>query len=120
MDKKANAGVILIAIIIIIVVLYCWTIVLNRECRSNKDCNDEEYCGSDFACHQIPIIERTIVKTSPVLPILFICMTIVALALIWRWEKIFGRKEKKSDIETTKETESPETYYSSQFQYSAK
>jgi len=119
LNKKGDASLVIIIIFLVIGIIWFLTALNSRECNSNKDCTDEQYCGSDFACHQIPIIERTIVKRSLTLPILIICATIVALAIIWRWEKLFGKKENNEEIETT-ETESPETYYSSQFQYSAK
>jgi len=97
-------------------------IVNRRECNSNSDCSQDQYCGSDFSCHNIPVIEKTIVKRSWTLPILIICSTIVALAIIFKWETLFGKKEKKvkETKEQTKEIESPETYYSSQVQYTAK
>lgn len=119
-NNKAQAG--LIAVIIIIVALFFigWLININsRECNSNTDCEEEQYCGSDFSCHQIPIIEKTIIKRSITLPVLIICATIIAIVVIWRWDNLFGKKKIKEEIETT-ETESPEAYYSSQFQYSAK
>jgi len=50
------------------------------------------------------------------LPILIICATIVILAVIWRWENLFGKRGK---IEA-EPNEISEPYYSSQFKYSAK
>ncbi len=118
-NKKAQAGLIAIVIILVALVFIGWLInVNNRECNSNADCEEEQYCGSDFSCHNIPVIEKTVIKRSITLPILIICATIVVLTIILRWEKLFGKKEKE-EIETT-ETEPPEAYYSSQFQYSAK
>lgn len=118
MDKKADGGLTAIVIILIALVFIGWLININkRECNSNKDCEKDYYCGSDFACHKIPIIEKTVYKQSLTLPALFICITIIALTIIWKWEKIFG---KKTETEIQAKTESPETYYTSQFQYSAK
>lgn len=119
MNKKADGGLTAIVIILIAVIFLGWLVnVRNRECNSNKDCEENQYCGSDFACHQIPIIEKTVYKQNLTLPILFICITIVALSVIWKWENIFGKREEK-----TEEIEAPEKaepYYNSQVQYSAK
>ena len=121
MNKKADGGLTAIVIIIIIIVFLGWLVNLGgRECSSNKDCREDNYCGSDFNCHEIPIIERTttVTKRSPTAPILIISITLIILAVIFRWEKIFKKKETKT--ETPKGTEKPESYYTSQFQYTAK
>ena len=121
MNKRADGGLTAIVIILIALVFIGWLINLgSRECNSNKDCKEDSYCGSDFNCHKIPIIEKTVYRQSLVLPILFICITIIALALIWKWDVIFGRKEKKAEAENQEETETAEPYYTSQFQHTAK
>ena len=91
MNKKADGGLTAIVIILIALVFLGWIINTGRrECDTNGDCDDAQYCGSDFACHDIP---KTIVyKQSLVLPLLFICLTIIALAVIWKWEVIFSKK----------------------------
>ena len=119
MNKKADGGITAIVIILVVIVFIGWLVNLgSRECNSNKDCEEDSYCGSDFNCHKIPVIEKTseVVKRSYTAPVLIVCATIVILAIIWRWEKIFRKKE-KVDIEKPKEKE---PYYTSQFQYSAK
>ena len=116
MNRKADGGLTAIVIILIIIVFIGWMIRVNsRECNSNSDCKKDQYCGSDFACHEIPV--KTVYKQSLTLPVLFICITIIALTVIFKWDKLFRRKE-KIGIETPKET--PESYYTSQFQYTAK
>lgn len=120
MNKKSQAGLTAIVIIIIALVFLGWLVKIgSRECNSNKDCEENQYCGSDFACHKIPIIEKTstIVKRSYTAPVLIVCLTIIILAIIWKWETIFRKRETTEEIETPKEKE---PYYSSQFQYSAK
>lgn len=119
MNKKADGGLVAIVIVIISLVFLGWLIRLDdRECNSNGDCDDGQYCGSDFSCHDIP--ERVVYKQSFTLPLLFICMTVVALAVIWKWEIIFGKKFEKTVTKQEKPATSEEPYYTSQFQYSAK
>lgn len=120
MNKKSQAGLTAIVIILIALVFLGWLVKIgSRECNSNKDCEEGYYCGSDFNCHEIPVIEKTttVTKRSYTLPVLLICITAIILAIIWKWEKIFGKKEATEEIEAPKEKE---PYYSSQFQYSAK
>lgn len=118
LNKKADGGLTAIVIILIALVFIGWLVnINNRECDSNQDCEENQYCGSDFSCHNIPVIEKTVVKRSLTLPIFIICTTIVALAIIWKWEKLFGKKETVEKIEAP---EKKEPYYSSQFQYTAK
>ncbi len=118
MNKKGDAGLIAIIIILIIIIFLGWLVKTGgRECNSNSDCGEDSYCGSDFACHKFKVIEKTVVKRPYTLPILLICITAIAIAIIFRWEKIFGRKGFK---ETKTKEEIPESYYTSQFQYTAK
>ncbi|HZX44466.1 MAG TPA: hypothetical protein VFF28_02160 [Candidatus Nanoarchaeia archaeon] len=119
MNKKADGGLTAIVIILIALVFLGWIINTGRrECDTNGDCDDAQYCGSDFACHDIP---KTIVyKQSLVLPLLFICLTIIALAVIWKWEVIFSKKFEKTVTVEEKTKNKEEPYYTSQFQYTAK
>ncbi len=126
LNKKADGGLTAIIIILIAVVFIGWLINLgNRECNSNKDCNEDYYCGSDFSCHKIPVIEKTttINKISITGPLIIISLTLIILAIIWKWDKIFGTFGKKSSPpkkESEKEIGTPETFYTSQVQYTAK
>ena len=121
LNKKADGGLTAIVIILIALVFIGWLVNLNsRECNSNKDCKKDSYCGSDFNCHEFPVIEKTsiITRVSFTFPILLICITAIAIAIIVRWEKIFNKKESQKEAKTKVET--PETYYTSQVQYTAK
>ncbi|MEM3126945.1 MAG: hypothetical protein QW331_02665 [Candidatus Woesearchaeota archaeon] len=33
-----------------------------KECSSNIDCKTNQYCGSDFKCHDFPVVEKEVVK----------------------------------------------------------
>lgn len=93
-SKKGEIITLIVVIAIIVMVFVSFIYVLGgRECRTNRDCGKESYCGSDFSCHQIPVIERTVnngnTLTMPAL-IFGICMIITAL--IFRWDKIKPRR----------------------------
>ena len=118
MHKKGDVGVgVILLVLIILIFIGLWSGYSSVECKSNSDCGEDSYCGSDFACHKIPVIEKTVVERSYTLPLLLICITAIVLAIIFRWEKIFGKKESKG-VKTEKEM--PESYYTSQFQSSTK
>lgn len=118
LNKKGDAGLTAIIIILIIIIFLGWLVKTGgRECNSNSDCGEYSYCGSDFSCHEFQIIERTVVKRPYTLPVLLICITAIAIAIIFRWEKIFGKR--KQETPKTKE-EMPDSYYTSQFKYTAK
>jgi len=120
LNRKADGGLTAIVIILIVIILLGWLIKVNsRECNSNKDCKEDQYCGSDFSCHQIPVIEKTVVKRSYTLPTLIASITLIILAVIFRWENLFGKKPFVEN-EKTEEAETPDSYYTSQFKYTAK
>lgn len=54
-----------------------------KECETNDDCTSDNYCGSDFKCHEYPSIEKTIVKKdyTTAAGIIGLCIIIVALIL---------------------------------------
>jgi len=101
-NKRAEA-VTLILVIVIVAVFVGWLIDFNsKECRSNANCNDGFYCGSDFACHQIPVIEKTLVKNNLVFPSIIIGIAIVIAAIVLKLEKIpFRKKILKENQEKT-------------------
>jgi len=113
-----------VSILLVIAVLALLTERFNRECNSNNDCSKEQYCGSDFSCHDIPIIQKDTVKISLTLPITILSITAIILAIICRWENLFGKKGNKTKETQSKsekqETETSDAYYSSQVQYTAK
>jgi len=81
--KKADGGLTIVLVVVIIAVFLGWLVNLgSKECRSNSDCGNGLYCGSDFACHQIPIIEKTIVKNNLIWSSTIIGTAIIISALI--------------------------------------
>ncbi len=124
--KKSEAGLTIIAVLIIIVIFLGWLFNFSqRECRTNKDCSSEEYCGSDFACHSYPTIQKTVVQYNFVAPSVIIGIAIVIATIIFNWDKIKQRanqeqivKEERKDenlkIQEPKEVEEiAEPYYKS-------
>lgn len=102
LNKKADAGLVVVVIIILIIIFLGWAITIgNRECSNNKDCGDEYYCGSDFKCHEYPTIEKKIVHVDYTKPALIIA---IAILLVFLGPKVFGflkeRKEQKHDEKT--------------------
>ncbi|MEA2036363.1 MAG: hypothetical protein U9O94_02560 [Nanoarchaeota archaeon] len=119
LNRKGDIGVgVILLVLIVLIFLSVWGASSSVECNSNKDCGDESYCGSDFACHNMPVIEKEVVKRSYTLPVLIVCLTAIIIAVIFKWEKIFRGEKVKQD--TVKKKDLPESYYSSQFQYTAK
>jgi hypothetical protein len=57
-SKKGNILVLLIVIIALVVIVAQIFQVAGRECTENSNCNDENYCGSDFQCHPYPSITK--------------------------------------------------------------
>ncbi len=86
-NKKSEAGLLIVLIIIIGIFFIVWIININqRECNRNKDCSSAEYCGSDFSCHEYPTIQKA-PEYSFVVPSIIIGIAIVAAAMIFRRNK---------------------------------
>jgi len=123
-NKKSEAGSALI-IIILIVLFLGWVInVSQRECKTNKDCASESYCGSDFSCHSYPNIQKTVVQYNFFWPAVVIGIAIIVAALIFNWNKIKQKDENAEEhknnnvkiiVERPKEIEDVvEPYYKSE------
>ena len=88
MNQKASVG--LIIVIVLLALIIGGILFINwaqRECHSNKDCQADSYCGSDFACHQYP--QEIIVKENKYVPAAIIVgIALVASAYIYRGKKI--------------------------------
>lgn len=91
-NKRAEA-ITLIFIVVIIALFLGWLINFNsRECRSNSQCKDGFYCGSDFTCHQIPVVEKTIVQNNLLTPSIILGIAIILSAVILKSGKVAFRK----------------------------
>lgn len=108
MNKRADGGLTAVVIVLIVVVFLGWLVnVGGRECRTNKDCDKDYYCGSDFACHKFPVIEKE--SGNYIVPALIIGAALIATTIILKWDKIAeSRKAKK---EQSKEETKDAVYY---------
>ena len=100
-NKKADAGLGMFLIVALIALVFVWYVnISQRECSSNKDCNFESYCGSDFSCHPYPVIQKTEVHYSLWLPSLIIAIAIVIAAALFNWDKVerIMKKDAKNNI----------------------
>jgi len=105
-SRKADGGLTLVLIVIIIVVFLGWLVNLgSKECRNNSDCGSGYYCGSDFSCHQIPSIEKTVVKNNLLAPSVIIGLAIIIAAYILKSDRL-KFKHKKSEQTTLTEEKS--------------
>ena len=101
--KKSQASVFAALFMILLVAGIAWLIhIRQRECNTNKDCPTDNYCGSDFACHEYPTIQRTYVEYSLMGPALVIALAILITAILLNFSSIFPRKERHEE-QTMKE-----------------
>ncbi|MBI4143441.1 hypothetical protein HY487_01000 [Candidatus Woesearchaeota archaeon] len=114
-NKKSEMGLLIILIIIIVLFFFGWLInVSQRECKTNKDCGSEAYCGSDFSCHQYPAIQKTVVQYNLFWPAIIIGLAIVAAAWIFRQPRQETVAVEKTVVKEPKEVEDiSEPYYKS-------
>lgn len=80
--KKAEAGLMTILVIVIVIFLFGLLVNFGRECKRNSDCGSESYCGSDFQCHQYPNIQKTVIQYSLFWPAVIIGIAVVFAAWI--------------------------------------
>ena len=100
MNKKGEVVLLTILIIIIIIVILGWFVREGiKECRSDSECRDGEYCDSRFECRQIPVITQT-VQASPSVDYnnaaWIIGIALVIAAVIMKWDTLFKRKRPKN------------------------
>lgn len=95
LNKKADGGLTIIIVVVIILAFVGWLVgVGNRECNTNNDCGKGSYCGSDFACHEIPVIEKS--SGGYIVPALILGISMIIAAAILKWDKL--RPSKPKDI----------------------
>ncbi len=84
MNKRGNWFGILLGAVIIGVIIGVFTNIekLTAECTSNNDCNNSQYCGADYKCHDFPVIEKTKIvndygKAATILGISFVIVALI-------------------------------------------
>ncbi|KKP27106.1 MAG: hypothetical protein UR15_C0038G0004 [Parcubacteria group bacterium GW2011_GWA2_31_28] len=107
MFKKAQAELAIVVIVVVIIVFLGWLVAIaNRECNRNSDCSEDEYCGVDHGCHDIPVITKT--ETSVfrsynlIVPSIIIGIALIITAIIFKWDKLKPKKQIESQKETQK------------------
>ena len=107
-SKKSETGLLIVLVIIIVLFFFGWLINLSqRECRTNRDCDSESYCGSDFACHQYPVIQRTIVQYNFFWPAVVLGIAIIIAAWIFRQPKEVTIAEKPKEEKEVEDISEP-------------
>ncbi len=105
MDKRGVGDIGAVVVIIILLVIIASGLIIkvsSRECYSNKDCEKNSYCGSDFSCHLYPIIKETeiIERQNLLFPSIIIALGLVGAAFIFRnkgFPAFFQRKGTGND-----------------------
>lgn len=68
-----------------------------KDCSDNLQCQENQYCGADFTCHEVPIREQNIVQEyntySFIGPALILSIAIVLAAIILK------KRESKKEIQ---------------------
>jgi len=106
LNKKASAAIIVLVVILAIVCLVWIGKSLMKECNKDTDCSAGYYCGSDFKCHQMKTIEKTIIKNDFGRAAYLIAFAIIIAAIILRL------KPKKLNLGNIIEKNPPANYSS--------
>lgn len=106
-NKKAIATLVL-SIALVVIIIGIMITLSGRECKTDKNCRENSYCGSDFKCHEFPIIKEVVFKNGLFWPSIFIGICIIISALI-----LSKNRENKGKNESKKQ-EPTQAYYQSQ------
>ena len=60
---------------------------VKRECSGDSDCTSEQYCGSDFKCHEHKVINNTFVEHNYMIPALIVAFGLIGAAVILRYKR---------------------------------
>ncbi len=100
LGKKGDGGILSIGIFILVVFLIIfWIDNSTKECKRDSSCKENQYCGSDFSCHDFPAVKqaesRSIGSSGIVWAASLIAFGMIAAAIIFtktnplRWGKNF-------------------------------
>lgn len=92
MHKKGNA-VAIVAVVLAFIILIMFLInIASRECKNNNDCAQNQYCSTDYECHEFPA--QVVVKETNYIPAaLIIGVALIIAAYIFRGGKLPWKKE---------------------------
>lgn len=91
-NKKGEIVSIITLVILVLVIVGYGIKVSTRECSSNSDCKDTQYCGSDYECHDQKII--VVYKYSLIIPAIILAKGLVISAYILK-----KKKNKKEELQ---------------------
>lgn len=113
-NRRAETGLVIILVIIVVLFFFGWLINMSqRECKTNRDCSSESYCGSDFACHQYPAIQKTVIEYNFFWPAVILGIAIVAAVWIFKQPRQEVVVEKVEVKEPEEVSDLSEPYYKS-------
>jgi len=95
LNKKAE-GMWIIVLVVVIILIILWLLLgyAIRQCSYDSQCPADNYCGSDFKCHQYKVVERNLVVTDYSTPAAIVAIAIIIGAIIIRAD-IFNSIKKK-------------------------
>ena len=76
-------GVTVIILALFAVLLYP-VVKGSRDCEDDSECPVASYCGADFNCHQVPLVNGDVVYQFPVVNAIIIGGAVVLAALLLR------------------------------------
>jgi len=82
LNKKANIGIAVLITVIVLIVLWWLLGFATRQCSYDSQCLSDNYCGSDFKCHQFKTVEKTVLVTDYSTPAAIIAIAVIIAALI--------------------------------------
>tara|TARA_B100000315_G_C14506521_1_gene554871 strand:- start:270 stop:692 length:423 start_codon:yes stop_codon:yes gene_type:complete len=95
-NKKASTAIIVLSTFLVAIALYLIMSYSSRECNINTDCENDFYCGSDFKCHEMKIVERTVIKNELITPSIILTIGLIITALIANIDKLRGLDIKRN------------------------
>jgi hypothetical protein len=105
-NKKGDIFSLITLVLILIILVSYGVKVSSRECSSNADCRDNQYCGSDYKCHNLRTI--TVYKQDLILPSIIIAIALIAGAVILKKKK---QPEQQSQYNYQTEYQQENPYY---------
>ena len=118
MNKRADGGLTAIVIIIVVLIFLGWLINIGgKECKTDKDCKENHYCGSDFSCHKHPVIRETVtVQKSYTAPAVILGLALVLTAVILRIDQLKALIKKRESSKKEPVYPNNPIYYTEQTQ----
>lgn len=79
-SKRGELVSIITLVLLILIIIGYGVKISGRECSSNTDCKETQYCGSDYKCHDLKIIK--VYKHDFIFPAIILGVAIIIGAVI--------------------------------------